>query len=65
MSFITIKTGECLTCPEKTPIKFPYEPDHFQKHAYHSIENNENVLVSVPTGAGKTDVAKYAIAKTI
>ena len=39
-------------------MTFPYELDDFQKHAVQSIEKNEHVLVSVPTGAGKTSLAR-------
>ncbi len=33
----------------------------FQVHAAQAIETNQNVLVSAPTGSGKTLVAEYAI----
>ena len=37
--------------------------DEFQLEACHYIENNINVLVSAPTGSGKTAIAEYAIYK--
>lgn len=42
---------------------FPFELDHFQKYACEGIDNNHNVFISVPTGAGKTVPAEYAISK--
>lgn len=39
-----------------------YDLDDFQIKAFNAINNNINVLVSAPTGAGKTLVAEYAIA---
>jgi superfamily II RNA helicase len=44
------------------PIKFKFECDHFQKHSFHCISKDENVLVTAHTGSGKTAIAKYAIA---
>ncbi|MFQ5474257.1 MAG: DEAD/DEAH box helicase [Candidatus Nanoarchaeia archaeon] len=35
--------------------------DKFQEDAVHSIENNRSVLVSAPTGSGKTLIADYII----
>jgi len=37
--------------------------DEFQTSACHYIDNNINVLVSAPTGSGKTAIAEYAIYK--
>jgi superfamily II RNA helicase len=37
--------------------------DEFQSTACNYIENNINVLVSAPTGSGKTAIAEYAIKK--
>ena len=39
----------------------PYEPDDFQKAAGDVIERGESVVVSAPTGAGKTLVAEIAL----
>eukprot|EP01084_Bolivina_argentea_P266171 451362_1 len=46
-------------------IKYPYKLDVFQKQSICAIENNDNVLVSAHTSAGKTTVAEYAIAKAL
>lgn len=35
--------------------------DKFQEDAVHAIENNESVVVSAPTGSGKTLIADYII----
>ena len=37
--------------------------DEFQTSACLYIDNNINVLVSAPTGSGKTAIAEYAIYK--
>lgn len=42
-----------------------FTPDRFQIEAIDAIENDESVLVSAPTGSGKTYVAEYAIAKAL
>ena len=39
--------------------------DLFQKEAIHAIDRNHSVLVTAPTGAGKTVLAEYAIEKCI
>lgn len=39
----------------------PYEPDDFQKVAADVIENGDSIVVSAPTGAGKTLVAEVAL----
>ena len=47
----------------RTPARtYKFELDPFQKQAVQCIENNESVLVSAHTSAGKTAVAEYAIA---
>jgi superfamily II RNA helicase len=43
----------------KHPYNFPIDP--FQKHAFHAIANDENVLVTAKTGSGKTLVGEYQI----
>jgi superfamily II RNA helicase len=48
--------------PTDLALKTKYEPDRFQKFAIHAIENKYNVLVTAPTGSGKTFVGEYAIA---
>ena len=39
--------------------------DKFQEQAIESIENNHSVVVSAPTGSGKTLIADYIINKYI
>ena len=39
--------------------------DPFQEKACKALDNNLNILVSAPTGSGKTYIAEYAIEKTI
>ena len=59
---IRVITGD-FTGPEPNPVyPFPYESDHFQKHAFSCIERGEHVLVTAHTGSGKTDIGIYAIA---
>jgi ATP-dependent RNA helicase HelY len=43
----------------------PFRPDPFQIEALHVIEGGTSVVVTAPTGAGKTLVADGAIAMTI
>jgi len=43
----------------------PYEPDAFQIAAAEAVEEGESVVVTAPTGAGKTLVAEAAIALTL
>ena len=43
-------------------ITFNIDSDHFQKHAYHGINNEMAILTSAPTGSGKTRIIHYAIA---
>ncbi|MDU6640591.1 MAG: DEAD/DEAH box helicase, partial [Alloscardovia omnicolens] len=38
-----------------------FDIDDFQRDACQALENNQNVLVAAPTGAGKTVVADFAI----
>ena len=42
-------------------IKLKYELDSFQQEACNHITNNYNILVSAPTGSGKTLIAEYGI----
>ena len=59
--------SECIGFPEESElaIKFPYEFDPFQKHAIKAIHNNENILVTCKTSAGKTTPAIYQIAQSL
>lgn len=65
MNFVKILTGECNSIVENPPIIFPYECDHFQKHAFNAISKGENILATAHTGMGKTTIAEYAIANTV
>ncbi|GFT23490.1 exosome RNA helicase MTR4 [Nephila pilipes] len=47
------------------PRKYPFILDPFQKEAILCLENNQSVLVSAHTSAGKTVVAEYAIAMSL
>ncbi|KKQ86445.1 MAG: hypothetical protein UT09_C0034G0004 [Parcubacteria group bacterium GW2011_GWF2_38_8] len=39
--------------------------DKFQEEAIHAIEENHSVVVSAPTGSGKTLIADYIINRDI
>ena len=43
----------------------PFPPDEFQQHAFRTIDADRSVLVSAPTGSGKTLVAAYAIHRAL
>ncbi|XP_054715742.1 exosome RNA helicase MTR4-like [Uloborus diversus] len=45
--------------------KYPFILDPFQKEAILCLENNQSVLVSAHTSAGKTVVAEYAISMSL
>jgi hypothetical protein len=50
----------------QAPAKeYPFILDPFQKEAILCIENNQSVLVSAHTSAGKTVVAEYAVARAL
>lgn len=42
-----------------------FQLDSFQKKAIDAVRNNESVLVSAPTGSGKTLIAEYVIQKCL
>ncbi|MFW6358471.1 MAG: DEAD/DEAH box helicase [Chroococcales cyanobacterium] len=44
---------------------FPFELDEFQYQAIAAINANKSVVVSVPTGSGKTVVGEYAIYRAL
>jgi len=52
---------------EKKPpaLEYKFTLDPFQKQSIDCIEQNESVLVSAHTSAGKTAIAEYAIAKSL
>jgi superfamily II RNA helicase len=50
---------------DKSIIEFPFELDNSQKNSCFCIGKNENILVTIPTGSGKTIIAEYAIAHNL
>ncbi|XP_044260284.1 exosome RNA helicase MTR4 [Tribolium madens] len=66
-----------VACPpgqEYTPLKtcrgepaktFPFALDSFQKESILCVDNNQSVLVSAHTSAGKTVIAEYSIALSL
>jgi ATP-dependent RNA helicase HelY len=42
-----------------------FEPDAFQLRAFDALDAGTSVLVSAPTGSGKTAVADYAVARAL
>lgn len=49
----------------KPAKEYPFILDPFQKESVKCLENNQSVLVSAHTSAGKTVVAEYAIAMSL
>jgi ATP-dependent RNA helicase DOB1 len=49
----------------KPAKEYPFILDPFQKEAILCLENNQSVLVSAHTSAGKTVVAEYAVAMSL
>jgi superfamily II RNA helicase len=45
--------------------RLPFPPDGFQRAAFAAIDADHSVLVSAPTGSGKTLVAAYAIHRAL
>jgi len=45
--------------------RLPFPPDEFQLDAFRAIDADHSVLVSAPTGSGKTLVAAYAIHRAL
>jgi superfamily II RNA helicase len=45
--------------------RLPFPPDGFQRDAFAAIDADHSVLVSAPTGSGKTLVAAYAIHRAL
>ncbi len=42
-----------------------FTPDRFQTESFDALDAGENVIVAAPTGAGKTLIAAYAVARAI
>ena len=63
--FLNICTGPCTDVIEDPAVVFPFQLDDFQKHAIYHISKDENVLVTAPTGAGKTCVSTYGLAHAL
>ncbi len=51
--------------PESFAAALSFDLDEFQLHAIRALAEGDSVLVAAPTGAGKTLVAEYAIARAI
>lgn len=55
-----------LKAPKDEPARtYPFILDPFQKEAILCIDNDQSVLVSAHTSAGKTVVAEYSVAKCL
>lgn len=44
---------------------FPYQLDNFQKEAIQYLDENKSVVVTAPTGSGKTLIGEYAIFRAL
>lgn len=51
--------------PDKPAKTYPFILDPFQQEAIKCLDNNQSVLVSAHTSAGKTVIAEYAIAMSL
>ena len=60
-----------LLCPTELSLleafreRYPFVLDPFQEEAIHHIAAGSSVIVSAPTGAGKTLIAEYAIFRAL
>lgn len=45
--------------------QFSYRLDDFQSNGCYAIQNDNNVLITAHTAAGKTTIAEYAIALSL
>lgn len=61
--FQDFQTKKNLSSPliQEYELSLPFELDKFQRVAFRAIEEDKNVLVSAPTGSGKTLVADFGI----
>lgn len=65
LHYVALPDGESVSVPElpeELAFSYGFELDEFQKRAVRCVHNNESVLVSAHTSAGKTAIAQYAIA---
>jgi len=46
---------------ERFVARYPFPLDGFQQEAIRAIASGQSVIVSAPTGAGKTLIAEFAI----
>lgn len=53
-----------ISVPEFQQL-FPYQLDEFQQQAVAALDANQSVVVSAPTGSGKTMVGEYAIYRAL
>src|SRR5947209_2427961 len=53
--------GRVMELLEQFRARYPFSLDDFQLEAIRAIEAGQSVIVSAPTGAGKTLVAEFAI----
>jgi superfamily II RNA helicase len=64
-------TDMTLLCPTEISLleafrgRYPFVLDSFQEEAIHHIAAGSSVIVSAPTGAGKTLIAEYAIFRAL
>ena len=69
LHYAALPNGETTIEPPKYPedpyLKYKFEFDSFQKCAISCVHNHDSVLVSAHTSAGKTVIAKYAIASAL
>lgn len=63
MAKLILDTGDYTGELPPEHFEFKYPPDHFQLWGFNAIEKLDNILVTAHTGAGKTSLALYAIAK--
>ena len=57
----TRDTVEWMELVERFRARYPFPLDDFQVEAIRAIQADQSVIVSAPTGAGKTLVAEFAI----
>jgi len=60
-----VTAGDRTTAPVRAGFeaRLGFPPDPFQAAAFDALDGGRSVLVSAPTGSGKTAVADYAIAR--